>query len=58
METIHAMAHFKVDPGVADKLVELVSVNECLQDISKLDADVLWTVKAGVQIEILEIHGG
>ncbi len=57
-ETVHAMAHFKVDPGVADKIVELVLVNEFLGDVSKLDADVLWPAERGVEIEILEVHGG
>jgi hypothetical protein len=38
------MVHLKVVPGVADKLVELVLVNEFLWDVSKLDADVLWMV--------------
>jgi hypothetical protein len=57
-ETVHAMVHFKVDPGVTGKLVELVLVNEILGDISKLDVDVLWLVKGGVEIEILEVHGG
>ncbi len=57
-ETVHATAHFKVDPGVAGNLVELVLVNEFLGDICKLDADVLWPVKRGVQIEVLEVHGG
>ncbi len=57
-ETVHATAHFEVDPGVMDKLVELVSINEFLGDVSKLDADVLWLVKGGVEIEVLEIHGG
>ena len=27
-ETIHATAHFKVDPGVAGNLVELVLIDE------------------------------
>jgi hypothetical protein len=57
-ETIHATAHFKVDPGVARNLVELVLVNEFLGDVCKLDADVLWPVKPGVQIEVLDVHGG
>ena len=57
-ETVHATAHFKVDPGVTGKLVELVLVNEFLEDVSKLDADVLWPVKGGVEIEVLEAHGG
>ncbi len=57
-ETVHAMAHFKVDPGVTGKLVELVLINEFLLDVSKLDADVLWLVKQGVEIEVLEVHGG
>jgi hypothetical protein len=57
-ETVHAMAHFKVDPGVVGKLIKPVFVNEFLGDVSKLDADVLWTVKGGVEIEILEVHGG
>jgi hypothetical protein len=57
-ETIHAMAHFKVDPGVASNLVELVLVAEFLGDVCKLDADVLWLVEWGVQIEVLEVHGG
>ncbi len=48
-ETVHATAHFKVDPGVAGNLVELVLVNEFLGDVSKLDADILWPV--------LEVHG-
>jgi hypothetical protein len=57
-ETVHATAHYKVDPGVAGNLVELVLVNEFLGDICKLDADVLWLVERGVQIEVLEVHGG
>jgi hypothetical protein len=57
-ETVHAMAHFKVDPGVAGDIFELVLVNEFKGDIRKLDADVLWLVKRGVQIEALEVHGG
>jgi hypothetical protein len=57
-ETIHATAHFKVDPGVTDNLVDLVLVNEFLGDVCKLDAEVLWPVEAGVEIEILEVHGG
>jgi hypothetical protein len=57
-ETVHATAHFKVDPGVMGKLVELVLANEFLGDVSKLDADKLWPVKGGDEIEILEVHGG
>jgi hypothetical protein len=57
-ETIHAMVHFKLDPGVMGKLVELVLVNEFLGDVRKLDADVLWLVEQGVEIEVLEVHGG
>jgi hypothetical protein len=57
-ETLHAMAHFEVDPGVTGKLVELVLVDEFLGGVCKLDADVLWSVKQGVQIEVLEVHGG
>jgi hypothetical protein len=57
-ETVHATAHFKVDPGVTGKLIELVLVNEFLGDVSKLDADVLWPVKRDVKIEVLEVHGG
>jgi hypothetical protein len=57
-ETVHATAHFKVDPGVVGNLVELVLVNEFLGDVHKLDADVLCSVKRGVQIEVLEVHGG
>ncbi len=47
-ETVHAKAHFKVDPGVAGNLVKLVLINEFLGDVRKLDADVLWPVKRGV----------
>jgi hypothetical protein len=54
-ETIHATAHFEVDPRVVGKFVEFVFVNEFLGDVSKLDADVLWPVEVGVEIEILEI---
>ena len=58
-ETVHAMAHFKVDPGVTGKLVELVLVNEFLGDVCKLDADILlWPVERGVEIEVLEVNGG
>ncbi len=56
--TVHATAHFKVDPGVTGKLVELVLVNEFLGNVSKLDVDVLWPVKGGDEIEILEVYGG
>jgi hypothetical protein len=57
-ETVHAMAHFEVDPGVMGKLVELVLVNKFLRNVSKLDVDVLWPVKGGIEIEILKVHGG
>ncbi len=57
-ETVHATAHFEVDPGVTGKLVELVLVNEFLGDVSELDADVLWPVAQGAEIEVLEVHGG
>ncbi len=57
-EAVHAMVHFEVDPGVADYLVELELVDEFLGDVCKLDVDVLWLVEQGVQIEVLEVHGG
>jgi hypothetical protein len=57
-ETVHATAHFEVDPGVRGKLVELVLVNEFLGDVRKLDADILWPVERGVEIEVLEVYGG
>jgi hypothetical protein len=57
-ETVHATVHFKVDPGVMGKLVELVLVNEFLGDVSKLDADILWPFEQGNKIEVLEVHGG
>ncbi len=57
-ETVHATAHFKVDPGVTGNLVELVIINEFLGDVRKLDVDVLWPVERGVQIEVVEVHGG
>ncbi len=57
-ETLHATEHFKVDPGVVGNLVKLVLVDEFVGDVCKLDADVLWLVKRGVQIEVLEVHGG
>ncbi len=56
-ETVHATAHFKVDPGVTGKLIELVLANEFLGDFSKLDADLLWPVEQGVELEVLEVHG-
>ncbi len=40
-ETVHAMAHFEVDPGVTGNLVELVLVNEFRGDVRKVDADIL-----------------
>ncbi len=57
-ETVHATAHLEVDPRVMGKLVDLVLVDEFLGDVRKLDADVLWPVKRGVKIEVLEVHGG
>ncbi len=57
-ETVHATAHFKVDPGVTGNLVELVLVDKFLGDVCKLDADILWPVEQGIQIEVLEVHGG
>jgi hypothetical protein len=57
-ETAHATVHFKVDLGVTGNLVELVLVDEFLGDLCKLDADVLWLVNQGVQIEVFEVHGG
>ncbi len=52
------MAHFEVDLGVAGDIVELVLVDEFEGDVCKLDADVLWSVKRGFQIEVLQVHGG
>ncbi len=57
-ETVHATVHFKVDPGVTGKFVELVLVDEFLGDVRKLDVDVLWWVEGGVEIEVLEVNGG
>jgi hypothetical protein len=57
-KTVHAMAHFKVDPGVPGNLVEVVLVDEFVGDVRKLDADVLLSVERGVQLEVLEVHGG
>ncbi len=57
-ETVHATAHLEVDPGVMGKLIEFVLVDEFLGDVRKLDADILWPVKRGVKIEVLEVHGG
>ncbi len=57
-ETVHATALLELDPGVTGKLVELVLVDEFLGDVHKPDADVLWPVKRGVEIEVLEVHGG
>ncbi len=56
-ETIHAKAYFEVDPGVAGNIIEFVLVDEFEGDVRKLDVDVLWLVKRGVQIEVLEVHG-
>jgi hypothetical protein len=55
--TVHATAHFKLDPGVTGKFVELVLVNEFSGDVRKLDVDVLWPVERGVEIEVLKVHG-
>jgi hypothetical protein len=52
------MAHLKVDPGVGGNLIELVLINEFLGDVHKLDVHVLWPVKGGVKIEVIEVHGG
>ncbi len=57
-ETVHTTANFEVDTRVMGKLVELVLVNEFLGDVCKLDADIIWLVKRGVEIEVLEVHGG
>ncbi len=47
-ETVHATAHFEVDPEIAGKHVELVFVNEFLGDVSKLDMDILWLGERGI----------
>ncbi len=57
-ETVYATVHLKVDPGVVGKLIELVLIKEFLGDVCKLDTNVLWPVKQGVKIEVLEVHGG
>ncbi len=57
-ETVHAGAYLKVDPRVTGKLVELILVDEFLEDVRKLDAEVLWSVEQVVKIEVLEVHGG
>ncbi len=46
------------DPGVAGNLVELLLLDKLLGDVRKLDADLLWSVKRGVWIEVFEVHGG
>ncbi len=48
-ETVHAMAHLKLDPGVMGKPDELVLIDKFLGDVRKVDADVLCTVKQGVR---------
>ncbi len=57
-ETVHATAHFEVDPGVAGIIVEFVLVDEFKGDVCMLDVDILWSIKRNVQIEVLEVHGG
>ncbi len=46
-ETVHATAHFKVDPGAAADIVELILLDEFEGDVRKLDAVVLWLVDWG-----------
>jgi hypothetical protein len=36
----------------------VVLFNKFLEDVFKFDADVLWPVERGVQIEVLEVHCG
>ncbi len=57
-ETVHATAHFKVDPGVVVNLVKLLLIDEFLGDVRKVDMNVLWLVKRGVQIGVFEKHDG
>ncbi len=47
-ETIHAMAHFEVDPGVSGNLVELVLVDEFLGGVRQLDAGTYSGRSSGV----------
>ncbi len=57
-ETVNATVHFEVDPGVTGKLIVLILIDKFLGDVRKLDADVLWPVEWGVEIDVLEVHGG
>jgi hypothetical protein len=57
-DTVRATAHFEVDPGVTGKLIELLLLNQFVGNFCNLDADILWPVKRGVEIEVLEVHGG
>ena len=56
-ESINTIANFEVDPTVdVDVVDEVVFVNELLGDAGQLDVDVLWSVKWGLEVEVIDVR--
>ena len=57
-ESVNAIANFEVDPAVCvDVVKEIVSVNDFLWDVGQHDADVLWSVEWGLEVEVRDVKG-
>jgi hypothetical protein len=56
-KAITALANLKVDPSVTIVTLKFVLLNEFLQDISNLNADVLGVWHWSIEVEVLEVNG-
>jgi hypothetical protein len=56
-KSVTSLANFKVDPAVSVLAQEIVFLDELVQDVRELDANIFWIRRRSVQIEVLEING-
>ena len=38
-------------------VLEVVLFNEIMWDVSQLDADVLWSIQRGLEVEVFDVKG-
>jgi hypothetical protein len=56
-KSVTALANFKVDPAILVSAREIVFIDELVQDVRELDANIFGIRHRSVQIEVLEING-
>jgi hypothetical protein len=54
-KSVTALANFKVDPAVSVLAREVVFLDELVQDVRELDANIFRIRHRSVQIEVLEM---